>query len=104
MFTDVLWGSGSPLKQIVTDNIFYGAHPAAILNEFGFSDWKAAGSVVDRNRYFAPNAPVQFLFNGRSGMSFAKWQSQGWDEHGSAGAGPAWPKPESCDFGTWPYN
>jgi hypothetical protein len=104
VFNSVNWGDGSPLKQIVTDNTFYSTNSAANLNDFAFSDWNSSGSVVDRNHYYAPHASANYLFNDRSGISFSKWQAQGWDVHGSAGIDPAWPKPENCDFGTWPYN
>jgi hypothetical protein len=81
------------LKQEVTDNKFYGTSASAILQDIIYADQTSAGSIINRNTNFAPNA-TSGLFNNASQVTFANWQANLWDVNGNNVApSPAWTVP-----------
>jgi hypothetical protein len=109
-FVRVNWGGGSPLKQIVTDNFIFATGLPVTVFDFAFTDWKTAGSFVDRNHYYVSNSSSKnFVFhsniysNNGSPVSFSQWQAAGWDVNGTNGEKPDWFDPVKCNFEAWEY-
>ena len=104
VFSGITWGGGSPLKQVVTDNIIEDIGLTPVVQNINSTDWVTAGSTDDDNQYYVPNVTSNPWENSGSRVSFASWQGLGWDVHGSNGINPSWPNPSSCVFGAWPFN
>ncbi len=96
-WTGITWTT----KQQITDNIFEGTSAAPNLNDIVSADQVSAGSLIDRNGYYAPNAGGNYLFDGATGKTFGQWQGLGWDTHGNTN-NPNWPDPANGNFGSWP--
>jgi hypothetical protein len=78
----LLVAPGSPRWEI-TDNEFYDVRGGSKSNilRINIAEQIRAGSLIDRNQYFAPHQPdAKFMQDGT--MSFAQWQAAGFDRHG----------------------
>lgn len=86
-------------KWEITDNEVYDARSGSNANAImvNFADQVRAGSLINRNQYFAPNADGRFFTDNGSRKSFAEWQSAGFDKRGRV-AKLNWPDPENGRF------
>lgn len=107
----ISWGGGSPLTQIIDDNIIEdtGSTSSILVSYIKSTDWVTAGSIFDYDTYYVPNAGANdYLSNNGTGVTFSAWQAlgSGWDSHGNAvvGTNSNWPSPGTCGFGSWPYS
>jgi len=84
--------------QQITDNIIQDQRTTANCLSSVFADHIAAGSLIDRNKYWAPNdIDRKFLYNQATPQSFVQWQASGFDANGSV-ADPKWPDPTKGQF------
>jgi hypothetical protein len=99
-FIEYLANSWASAKQVWTDNIFEDTQAQGVAEIFDAitPDFTTAGSVIDRNQYYAPNSTTLLSVNNAGNISFATWQGDGFDAHGSV-ANPSWPNPGNGNFG-----
>jgi hypothetical protein len=84
----------------ITDNSFFDTRTGSNQNVIGLmsADQTAAGSLIDRNQYWAPSDGNAKFFNDNGVMkSFAQWQAAGFDRNGRV-ANPNWPDPANGRF------
>lgn len=94
--TQVPFTSPQPLQW--TDNIVFDTRTSARIVALKVAE--NAGSIVDRNQYYAPNASA-FNYNGTTPLTFRSWQGLGKNiDPGSKVANPRWIDPGKGNFNT----
>lgn len=87
--------------QVITDNIIYSTEAAPKFLQVKIHDQVAAKSFIDRNQYWAPNAPgganARLFYDGDAAKTLAEWRAAGFDANGRI-ANPGWPDPAHGQF------
>lgn len=91
------------LPKYFTDNIIYCTSSSAEIIRINSATEIAAGSIIDRNQYYAPNDSNGQLFSvsgtNNPNTTFAGWKLLGFDVNGSYG-NPGWIDPANGNFNT----